>query len=93
MLTFLNNLKNYLLIGLAAISAILAALFFYEKRKAEVGAAILGEQKVDADLAKANVQISANQELLKQQAADRAKLENEKNEEPSTDDITKRLSE
>jgi hypothetical protein len=93
MTNFLNNLKNYFLIGLAAITAILTALFFYEKRKAEIGSAILGEQKVDADLAKDNVQIAANEALLKQQAADRAKLENEKNEEPTTDDITKRLNE
>lgn len=92
MSNWLSSLKGYALIFLAAVSTILAALFFYERRKVIVDDAIIGEKKIDADLAKADASIDANNTLLKQQEQDRVNIENGKtNEEPSSDDIIKRL--
>lgn len=88
MTNFLNKIKSYGLLALAGLTAILAAMFLYEKRKNEVNNAILGEKETDKVLAKTDAKIDANNELLKQQETDRSKLENEKlNEEVSTDTI------
>ena len=92
MLNWLSSLKGYALIFLAAISTILGALFLYERRKVVIDDAVIGEKKVDDDLAKADASIASNNELLKQQQQDRTNIENGKtNEEPTADDITKRL--
>lgn len=88
MSNFFTKLKNYGLIILAGISALLAAMFFYEKNKAEINDAILGEKKTDDILAKTDAKIDANNELLKQQEENRAKLEKEKpNEETNINTI------
>ncbi len=75
---FLEKLKFYGMLLLTGAAAILGALFLYEKNKAQVSDAILGEKKVDDILAKTDSQINSNNELLKQQEADRVKLEKEK---------------
>lgn len=84
MLNLINNIKSYLIGIFVAVIALLTALFLYERRKVEVDDAILGEKKVDSDLAKTDALISQNNETLKQQETDRAKLENEKPNEDNT---------
>ncbi len=81
MLNVLNKIKSYGLLVLAGLTALLAALFLYEKRKNEVNDAILGERETDKILSKTDAEITSNNEVLKQQEADRTKLEKEKSNE------------
>jgi|SRR5271165_527435 len=88
-----STIKAYTAAAVALLIAILTALFFYEKNKAEVDGALIKQEQVNKDLEKIDNTVANNDAALAAQAQERAKLEKEKsNANPSLEDIANNLA-
>lgn len=83
----LSNIKNYLLGLWALATAGFALMFIYERNKATVAEAQVGEADTKASLAISNAHIESNDKQLADEEAKRAQLEKEEHYDASPDDI------
>lgn len=79
---FFNNIKNYLLGAVTFIAAILAGLFYIEKKKNEVLEAKENDQKTQNQIQTINNEIQQVQQTTKEK----------ENEQTSKDDLLKFLN-
>ena len=83
----IEKFKNWALGVGAAVVAVLIALFFYEKNKAQVDDALVKQQKVDNDLQQDQSIIDRNNAALKAEEQKRQALEKEPVNDPSDQNI------
>ena len=87
-----TRLKQYALAAWAIMTAGLAALFFYERNKAQVNAALVEGYKLDSTLVHQDDEIQNNDLLLKAEEDKRAALEKEVHQNASLTDIAKYIN-
>jgi len=78
-MTLWERIKDYALMVVGIFAAIFTALFFFEKNKDEVDAALVKEAKVTADIQADDAAIAANNAQLTTEEQTRKTLENTKN--------------
>ncbi len=84
-----TKIKLYLAGLWALVTAVFAALFFYERNKAQINEALVSQGELNVTLAHQDGIIAKNDALLKIEEDKRAALEKEVNAHASPDDIAK----